>query len=487
MSYSVKHILAVGLCLALAFVLVGCEPPKPTTVKTVNIPDGEIDPSVWGKAYPEEFELWKKTAEAVSARRSKYKTGMDGVSVSVDKLSEFPYMALLFHGMAFGIEYNEPRGHAYMVRDQLEIDATRYGAGGVCLSCKTPYAVQFQKEMGVDYYKQPFLDVMAKIPEKNRELGVACIDCHDNKDMSLKISRGFTLIEAYKFMGVEPSKLTRQEMRSAVCGQCHVTYNIPKDKEGKSVGLYFPWQGSKMGGITVENIIKQIRGDETVKEWKQAVTGFRLGFMRHPEYEFWTNGSIHYKAGASCADCHMPYTVAGVHKVSDHRVMSPVQADMKACKQCHAESPEWLKERVFAIQDRTASIMIRAGYQCATVAKLFELTHKVQAEGKQIDQPLYDKAKDFYEEAFYRSLFMGAENSMGFHNPPEGLRILADSIAFGTKAEAFLRQALAKAGVEVPMKVDLEILKYVDERGKKKLRFEPKLEFKDPMGLQERF
>jgi nitrite reductase (cytochrome c-552) len=100
---------------------------------------------------------------------------------------------------------------------------------------------------------------------------------------------------------------------------------------------------------------------------------------------------------------------------------------------------------------------------------------------------LYDKAKDFYEEAFYRSLFMGAENSMGFHNPPEGLRILADSIAFGTKAEAFLRQALAKAGVEVPMKVDLEILKYVDERGKKKLRFEPKLEFKDPMGLQERF
>ncbi|PKN64593.1 MAG: ammonia-forming cytochrome c nitrite reductase subunit c552 [Deltaproteobacteria bacterium HGW-Deltaproteobacteria-15] len=487
MFHSEKHILVVCLFMVLAVILIGCDSPKPTPVKTVNIPDGEIDPAVWGKAYPEEYELWKKTAEAVSARRSKYKTGMDGVSVSVDKLSEFPFMALLYNGMGFGIEYNEPRGHANMVRDQLEIDASRIGSGGVCLSCKTPYAPKLQKEMGTNYYSKPFMEVIAMIPEKNRELGVACIDCHDNKDMSLKISRGFTLIEAYKAIGVDPAKLSRQEMRSAVCGQCHVTYNIPKDKDNLSVGLYFPWQGSKMGNITIENIIKQIRSDQTVKEWKQAVTGFKMAYIRHPEYEFWTNNSIHFKAGASCADCHMPYTVAGVYKVSDHRVMSPVQAEMKSCKQCHAESADWLRERVFSIQDRTASLMIRAGYQCATVAKLFEITHKAQAEGKQIDQPLYDKARDFYEEGFYRSLFLNAENSMGFHNPPEGLRILGDSIAFSTKSEAFLRQALTKAGVDVPIKVDLEIMKYVDERGKKKLRFQPQLEFKDPMGLQERF
>jgi nitrite reductase (cytochrome c-552) len=341
--------------------------------------------------------------------------------------------------------------------------------------------------MGADYYKKPFKEVLGMIPEKNRDLGVACIDCHDNKDMSLKISRGFTLIEAYKSMGVDPAKLTRQEMRSAVCAQCHVTYNIPKDKENKSVGLYFPWQNSKFGAITIEDIIKQIRKDETVREWKQTVTGYRMAFIRHPEYEFWTNSSTHFKAGASCADCHMPYTIAGVHKVSDHRVMSPVQADMKACKQCHAESPDWLKERVFSIQDRTVSIMIRAGYQTSTVAKLLETAHKAQAEGKAIDQQLYDKAKEFYEEAFYRVLFIGAENSIGFHNPPEGLRILGDSVAFGTRAEAYLRQALTKAGVDVPIKVDLEIMKYVDQRGTKKLKFDPTLEVKDPYGLQDKF
>jgi nitrite reductase (cytochrome c-552) len=183
----------------------------------------------------------------------------------------------------------------------------------------------------------------------------------------------------------------------------------------------------------------------------------------------------------------MPYTTAGVFKVSDHRVMSPVQGEMKACKQCHASSTEWLKERVFAIQDHTVSLMLRSGYQCATVAKLFEITHNAQKEGKTIDQQFYDKAKEFYEEAFYRSLFMGAENSIGFHNPTEGLRILGDSVAFGSRAEAYLRQALTSAGVDVPMVVNLEILKYVDQRGEQALRFRPELEIPDPSGIQDRF
>jgi nitrite reductase (cytochrome c-552) len=479
--------LTATLCLALALSFCGCEPTAPQMMRTVQIPDGEIDPTIWGKAYPEQYELWRMTEEPISPRYSKYKTGIAGGAVTVDKLSQFPYMALLFSGWGFGIEYNLPRGHAYMVRDQLEIDASRLGAGGVCLSCKSPYSVPLQQEMGLDYYRKPFMEVLDRIPENNRTLGVACIDCHDNRDMSLRISRGFTLIEAYKTIGVDPARLTRQEMRSAVCAQCHVTYNIPKDKEKKSVGLYFPWQNSQMGAITVENIIAQIRKDESVKEWTQAVTGYPMAFIRHPEYEFWTNNSVHYKAGASCADCHMPYTVAGVHKVSNHRVMSPIDADMRACKQCHAESPGWLRDRVFSIQDRTVSMMIRAGYATATSAKLIEAAHRAVAEGKTIDPDLYNQAKEFYEEAFYRSLFIGAENSVGFHNPPEGLRILGDAIAFATKAEALLRQALMKAGVDVPIKVDLEIMKYVTDRGQRKLEFDPSLELKDPMGIQDRF
>ena len=478
-------LLLVSIAVGLLF-LYGCPPPKAEQVKAVKIADGEIDPAQWGKAYPTEYELWKKTEEPLPAGKSKYKRGFDADKITYDKLSEFPYMALLFNGWGFGIEYNEPRGHAYMVRDQLDVDPSRVKAGGVCLSCKSPYAPKLEKEMALDYYKKPYDEVLNHIPEKDRNLGVACIDCHDNKDMSLQISRGFTLVKALGDMGVDPAKLTQQEMRSVICAQCHVTYNIPKDQDMKSVGLFFPWQGSKWGNITIENIIKKIRSDPSYGEWKQTVTGFKMGFIRHPEFELFSNNSVHWKAGAACADCHMPYTKVGVHKVSDHRVASPLKADLKACMQCHTESPEWLKEQVTAIQDRTVSLMLRSGYATATVAKLFEMAHKAQAEGKNIDKALYDKAKDFYEEAFYRVVYIGAENSVGFHNPTEAARNLGDAVAFAGKAESLLRQALTKAGIDVPMVVNLDLNKYLDERGKKKLKFEKNVEFKDPFGVQER-
>jgi nitrite reductase (cytochrome c-552) len=67
------------------------------------------------------------------------------------------------------------------------------------------------------------------------------------------------------------------------------------------------------------------------------------------------------------------------------------------------------------------------------------------------------------------------------------MRILGDSIAFATKAEGLLRQALAKTGLDVPLTVDLEIDKYLNERGKKKLMYDAKVEVKDPMGIQSRF
>lgn len=489
-----KMLLAPAVLAMAAAMLVGygcalpkTEPMKVEPMKMVRIADGTIDPAEWGKAYPDQYELWKKTEEPAGPGKSKYKRGFDADRITYDKLSEFPYMALLFNGWGFGVEYNEPRGHAYMVRDQLEIDPSRTKAGGVCLTCKTPYAPKLWKEMGVDYYKQPYKDVLAKIPADQRSLGVACIDCHSNADMSLRISRDFTLGQALRDMGKDPGKLTRQEMRSLVCAQCHVTYDITKDKEMKSVGVFFPWQGSNWGNITVENVIKKIRSDPSNLEWKQGVTGFKMGFIRHPEFEMFSNNSVHWSAGVSCADCHMPSIQAGSSKVSDHRVMSPLKNNFKACEQCHAQSPEWLREQVTTIQDRTVSLMLRSGYATATVAKLFETVHKAQAEGKKIDKALYDKAKYYYEEAFYRCLFVGAENSIGFHNPTEALRILGDATAFATKAEALLRQALAQAGVSVPIKVELELNKYLDQRGAKKLRFEPKFEFKDPTGVQVEF
>jgi nitrite reductase (cytochrome c-552) len=471
-------------CAALTLVAVmmigaGCAPKKAEAVRTAEIADGTVDPAKWGKVYPVEYDLWKKTGEPTPAGKSRYKKGND-VGERPDKLDEFPFLALLYNGWAMGSEYSEPRGHLHMVQDQLDVDPGRYKAGGSCLTCKTPYAPILQGKMGKEYFSTPYKEVLATIPKEHQTLGVACIDCHNNRDMSLRISRGFTLGKALENLGVDQAKLTQQEMRTLVCAQCHVTYSIPKDAGMKSTDVFFPWKGSKWGGITVENIIKQLRSNPHSGEWTQSVTGFKLAFIRHPEFELFTNNSVHWQAGVACSDCHMPYTKVGSHKVSDHRIISPLKNDLKACQQCHAESPEWLRNQIFAIQDRTMSQFIRSGYATATVAKLFEMANKARADGKQIDKELYAQARDHYEEAFYRVVFIGAENSTGFHNPSEALRILGDATDHAGKADGLLRQALTKAGVTVPIKIDLELAKYVNNRGSKKLMFKPQNEIKDP-------
>jgi len=475
-------VICVALALTVALVVFQMTPPKPEPVRAGTIADNEYEPAKWAVNFPLEYDSWVKTKEMRPAGKSKYKKGYDLDGVIYDKISEFPYMALLFNGWGFGIEYNEPRGHHYMMIDQKEIDPSRVKAGGVCLTCKSPYMDKLVKDTNGKVFSMPYKDAVGLIPENHRDMGVACIDCHDNKTMDLRPGK-WTAKEALAVIGhKEP---TRQEMRSVACGQCHVTYIIPKDAEMHSTGVHFPWQGGSWGDISVETIIKNIRRDPSHNEWKQAVTGFKVGFIRHPEFELFTRNSVHFKAGAACADCHMPYKKVGANKISDHNIMSPLKDDMRACIQCHAETPEWLKERVNTTQDRTLALMNRSGYAVATVAKLFELAHNEQAKGKTMETALYDQAKDLYLEAFYRVGFLGAENSMGFHNPTEAMRIAGDAAAIATKAEALLRQGLTKAGVEVPAVINLELAKYINNRGSKKLNFKPEFEFKDPTGIQE--
>ncbi len=481
--------LRVFAILSICFLLlIGCKPQKAEQYKVTQIGEKEYEPAVWGQNFPVHYDMYKASAEPTPAGKSKYKKGWDTDNVMYDKLSEFPFLAYIYQGLGFSIYYFEPRSHYYRVIDVLDADPSRYKPGGVCLTCKTPYAPELEAKHGLAYYQTPFREALNWIPEKHQKLGDSCTDCHNPKDASLKISREFTLGKALQTLGVDRNKLTVRDMRSLVCAQCHVTYVIPRDKDMKPTGIFFPWQGSKVGEISIENIIKVLKSDPSYGEWKQAPTGFKLAFIRHPEYELFTYNSVHYNAGLSCSDCHMNFIKKGSYKVSQHHIMSPLKADMKACLQCHSQTPEWLKNQVIAIQDRTISLINRAGWQVAVTTKLFEIANKAAEEGKKIDQKIYEKAKDFYLEAIYRLIFVVAENSVGFHNPTEAMRILADSSAFASKAEALLRTALQQAGVTVPVNVEEEIKKelpkYQNNRGQKKLMAKPEQEFKDPFGVQ---
>ncbi|MFA6032551.1 MAG: ammonia-forming cytochrome c nitrite reductase subunit c552, partial [Myxococcota bacterium] len=313
-----RFFLFAFLPLAALF-LASCQPAKPCTPPAGTVAQDNLEPADWGKLYPVEYSLWQATRDPKPVHMSTYKKGWDTDLVIYDKLSEFPYMGILFNGWGFGVEYNEPRGHHYMVSDQLEVDPSRIKAGGVCLTCKTTYATKLKNGMGEGYFMKPYGEVLAQIPDRHRKLGVMCNDCHNASTMGNRIER-WTLKEAAAKVGRDTATLTSQELRSAVCAQCHVTYVIPKDSRMHSTGVFFPWDGSKWGGISIENIIKTIRSSDSHREWKQKVTGLRLGFVRHPEFEFYSNNSVHWKADVACADCHMPYRRVGQYKVSDHDV-----------------------------------------------------------------------------------------------------------------------------------------------------------------------
>lgn len=474
-----KRCAVLGIVAATA-IWSGCTRHNVEPMHKPDISEGEIDPAVWGKVYPLHYKQWKLTSEPTPAGKSKYKRGYDVGEERRDKLDEYPFLALLYHGWGFGSEYKEPRGHYFMVQDQLEVDPGRIKAGGSCLTCKTPYAPTLLKQMGPAYFPTPYKEVLARLPKDRQNLGVACIDCHDNRTMALRISRDFTLGKALKEMGVDETKLTVQDKRTLVCAQCHVTYVIPKDKDMKSTDVVFPWSGSQVGNITIENIIKDIKKSPANLEWTQSVTGFKMGFIRHPEYELYSKNSPHWAAGVTCADCHMPAIVAEGQKIADHRVMSPLKSDLRACAACHTETPEALRAKVYTIQDNTMIVYLKAGYATATVAKLFERANKVEAAGKRLDRNLYAQAREEFEQAFYRVVFIGAENSTGFHHPQESMRVLNDARKYAASADAQLRTLLAQAGETVPEKVDLELSKYTNLRGSKKLMFKPEHEIKSP-------
>lgn len=463
-------------CAAVLLQFCGPSPVQP--VKVGGIPATEMDPAEWGRVYPLEYESWLRTSEPKQSGTSRYRKGWDDDRIIYDRISEYPFSSVLYNGWGFGIEYNEPRGHMFAIQDQVDIDPSRTGAGGVCLACKSPYHAGMVEKQGMNYLKAKFGDALAMLPEKTRKTGPSCSDCHDAPTMGARPSKPHYM-RGLSMLGKE--KLTRQESRSAVCGQCHMTYYVPRDRDRKVAGdANPPWKGSKWGDISIENIIGDLLSDFSRIEWTQKVTGEPMQFIRHPEFEMYSRGSVHWNAGVACADCHMPFTRSGSYKISDHNVTSPLKADLRACSQCHTESAEWVRKQVYEIQDRTASLLIRAGYECAAAAKLIGLA-KTNGTGETL---FVKRSVELYRQAFLRLVFVGAENSTGFHNPSEAKRVLGDSIMFAARSEALLRQALALRGIQVPEKPALDLATYLNGRGVKKLMFKRDQEVKDPYRMQ---
>ena len=140
----------------------------------------------------------------------------------------------MWDGYAFAIDFREERGHAYMLSDQSFTERQRVtNQPGSCVNCHASVYTVYKKLGDGDIFKG--FNELNKIGygEARKQVNhpVACIDCHDSQTMALRVTRPafMTGIQALKAsQGVQNYDVnrdaTRQEMRTYVCGQCHVEY-----------------------------------------------------------------------------------------------------------------------------------------------------------------------------------------------------------------------------------------------------------------------
>ena len=415
--------------------------------RVVELTDQTEDPAIWGKNFPMQYDGYRRTVDQV---RTKYggsealphtPTQADPRSVvAQSRLEEDPRLKIMWAGYAFAKDFREERGHAYMLDDQTFTDRQNVvKQPGTCLQCHASIVVPYTKLGDGDLTKgfeklnqMPFAEARKLVTHP-----VACIDCHDPKTMQLRISRpGFMEgMKAYKAsMGVVDYDVnrdaTRQEMRSFVCGQCHVEYYF----KGPEKRLVYPWAN----GLKVEQILAYY-DKEQFKDWTHADSGAPVLKAQHPEFELWNQG-IHARSGVACADCHMPYTREGALKISDHHVRSPVLNINHACQTCHRWPESELKDRVEAIQTRTQNMRNLA--MDALVALIGDLK---AARAASLPAEKLASAQELQRKAQFYLDFIEAENSSGFHAPQEALRILGESINFAREGQLALRPPMASS------------------------------------------
>ncbi len=414
--------------------------------RVVALADTTEDPAVWGQNFPHQYDDYLKTTDQVRTRYG----GSEGVPVTPtaadprsvvaqSRLEQDPRLRDLWAGYAFAADFREERGHAYMLIDQQLTGRQRVARQpGGCLNCHASIYRPFLRAGEGDLFagferlnRMPYDSAAAWVSHP-----IACVDCHDATTLALRITRPAFIegIRALKASQGIPdydvrTMATRQEMRSFVCGQCHVEYYF----KGAEKRLTFPWAR----GLTADSMLAYYDGVGH-RDWTHQRTGAAALKVQHPEFELWSKG-VHARSGVTCADCHMPYKRVGALKVSDHHVQSPMLNINRACQTCHRASEAELKARVEEIQDRT--YQLRNVALDALMALLADIEAAVRTDST---APGVAQARGWQRRAQFYADFVEAENSMGFHAPGEAGRILGLSIDATRKGQVALRGILTR-------------------------------------------
>jgi nitrite reductase (cytochrome c-552) len=399
--------------------IVGCTQKAPTQPTTATIPEGELDPAVWGKVYPDHYASYLKQKEQTKGN-SKY-----GGSIPESHLKEAPVQVKLFAGYPFSEDYNEERGHLWALEDVTRTQRVGPKTVSSCWNCKSPNIKPLIDKMGDAFWSTPFSNLKDQIKHP-----IACANCHDPKTMALTIT-SVPLLDALKTRGIDPSKFSRQEMRTMVCAQCHVEYYFKPDNKK----VTFPWKyGLKMDDA------EKLYDELNFKDWDHKESQAPMLKPQHPDYELFSTG-VHAANGVACADCHMPYVKQGQAKISSHHLQSPLNSISQSCQTCHKQSEEYLKNQVIGTQDTV--FKTKVSLETALSDAIDAITTAAKNPAAKAD--MMNQARSLHRKAQWRWDYISSENSMGWHSPKEALRILGEGIDMARQAQLKANLAVGAA------------------------------------------
>lgn len=449
----VAAVAAAALTAFLVNIMERKQEAKHPFFRVVELTDDTEDPAIWGKNFPLQYDAYLRT---VDQERTRYggsealpRTPTDAdprTVVAQQRIEEDERLKTMWAGYAFAVDFRKKRGHAHMLEDQTYTERVKqFQQPGTCIHCHASVYVPYKQAGGGDLIAGFEAINQLPYPEARKRFShpIACIDCHDADTMALRVTRpGFIEgIRALKASQGVPdydvnTMATRQEMRSYVCGQCHVEYYF----KGTEKRLTYPWAK----GLRVEQIADYY--DEAgFKDWTHAQTGTAQLKAQHPEFEMWSQG-IHARSGVACADCHMPYTRVGALKISDHHVRSPLLNVNNACQTCHKWPEAELRARVEGIQEKTVELRDRA--LDALMALIADI---VQAKAAGATDAQLEEARKAQRRGQFYVDFVESENSNGFHAPQEAMRILGNAIDILRTGQLSLRPLMtASAAAPAP-------------------------------------
>ena len=464
-------ILAAGATVAVAALLVNIFERKAEQrtpyVRVVEVGEDDTDPAKWGKNWPAQYDGYRRTALPT---RTRFGGHGGNEAMPHEKIERDPWLRRMFLGYAFSIDYRDRRGHAHMLADQEATERLAKPQSGSCLHCHASIMPLYRELGGGDPFKgldetsrRSYQEVSAMLRERGPAHPVSCVDCHDPKSMALRVTRpGFlrgiaALAASAAELPAMPSiaqwregprdkpydpnvDASRNELRSFVCGQCHVEYYC-----ATKMPLTFPWgQGLRVEQIEAFWDATKFPDGSVFYDYEHAETGAHVLKAQHPELELWSQG-LHARSGVSCADCHMPYMREGATKISDHWVRSPLLNVNRSCQTCHRFPESELLARVDQIQQRNYDLMQRGGQ---ALVELLDAVVAAKARGATAVQ--LAPALALQRRAQWRLDFIAAENSMGFHAPQEAARVLGEAIDYARQGQLAALSAGAPAAPAAP-------------------------------------